>query len=181
MIAKLVKYRLEASIGTAALAVLIICLFVRTAGSGLPVATAPRASTLLPGATLHSLDTIAYGRVSITLPNAQRRHIVVSSGDSVTLQGWAVDSPNRSAASSVVAQVDGFSRLTLVTLGERADVAGVFRNPNYLRSGYSITIPKDLLPAGTHVVRLLVGDQPQTGFYLLPEVVTVDVVDHPLQ
>ena len=174
---QLAKYRLEASIAIAALAVLIVSLVVQN--SGIPAIHAAQLSALLPGSTLHSLDSLAYGTNQRLLPNEQQRHIVMSSGESLTLQGWAVDSPNRAAASSVVAQVDDFSRLTLVTLGERADVARVMKNPSYLRSGYSITIPKDLLPVGTHVVRLLVGDQPQSGFYVLPEAVRVDVVDHP--
>lgn len=177
----LARYRLEVSIGIVALAVLIVTLAVQNSQSGILVVQPAHVSALLPGSTWHSLDSVAYGTNERVLPNEERRHIVMRSGESLTLHGWAVDSPNQAAASSVVAQVDGFSRVTLVTLGERADVARVTKNPSYLRSGYSITIPKDLLPAGTHVVRLLVGDRPESGFYLLPEAVTVDVVDHPLR
>jgi hypothetical protein len=96
------------------------------------------------------------------------------------VQGWVTDSPHQAAASRVAAQIDDVSRLTLDSLYERPDVAKALDNPAYLHRGFLIAIPAQLLPVGKHVVRLLVGDAAQTGFYLLPETLTVDVVGRPV-
>jgi len=88
-----------------------------------------------------------------------------------------VDGPNGSAASSVAVQVDAVARVSVTDLGERDDVAAAFKNPKFLRSEFSVTVPPELLPAGTHVLRLLVGDAPRSGYYLLPQTLTIDVGD----
>jgi hypothetical protein len=183
----LVKYWLEASIGLVALVTLIVGIAVSQSGHSSPAGSVAQSapqlpgnqvSRLLPGTTTYSLDSMAYGKVDRVVTSEKVHHPILQDGDSLTIRGWAVDSPHSAAASSVVVQVDSITRVSQGTLYERPDVPKVMKNSNYLNSGYSIIIPASVLPLGRHTLSILVGDAAQTGYYLEPDRLTVTVLKH---
>lgn len=112
----------------------------------------PAASASSPAAPVtgaYSIDRIgdesieASGKVELSAPSA-----------SVAIKGWAVDGKANALAGTVTLLVDG-TNIVPLTYGERRpDVADSKGNPALVNSGYSGSIPADLLTTGTHSVAL---------------------------
>jgi hypothetical protein len=87
----------------------------------------------------------------------------VPGGQSLTVVGWAVDGLAKQPAKNVFIDLDG--RLYLAQYGApRQDVADALKEPAFLNSGYTVTIP--VPPSDVeHRVTLKVVNAAGTGYY----------------
>jgi hypothetical protein len=76
----------------------------------------------------------------------------------VMVVGWALDARRTTPPASVEAVVDGSAVVAGTLDRDRPDVAAVFHNPRFARTGYSITLPSDLLTNGRHEIEVRVVD-----------------------
>jgi hypothetical protein len=177
MLSKVLKrFWLEGTVGALLIAVGVCCTLLIRSQPGSLRNLVLSVSARLPGSTAYTIDAISRGGSAV---DGTARYVTLNSGETLTLDGWAVDTPNKTAASSVVAQVDDVARVGLSTLGPRPDVANALNNWAYEQSAFSIVIPPQLLPPGKHTVLILVGDGKRSGFYVEPDPLEVVVSDRP--
>ena len=111
------------------------------ASSGLPCRT---------GFVFHNLDRVN----GVTAPSASEG-MRAAAGADITFEGWAVDSKAKAPAAGVEIVVDGVPYAADYRL-ERRDVAGHFRRPEYLASGFALRVPGALLGKGPHEFKIRV-------------------------
>lgn len=98
----------------------------------------------------------------------QPRPLVVPSGSSLLLQGWAVIPTTKTPAAAVFVLVDGTRRIGGdYRMGiARPDVARALNNPNTEKSGFSLLVRTSGLAVGPHHLQLEATDG--TGAFTLP-------------
>lgn len=100
-----------------------------------------------------------------TVSQAGGASVLVPHGQSVTIEGWAVDSDAQAPASAVDILVDGDRDIRAAYGVARPDVSGTLGNPAYLRTGFTITIPWYTLSPGAHVLTIRVVSTDNRGYY----------------
>jgi hypothetical protein len=176
------KYWLETIIGAIAVLVLLVGVVVsqksnKDSGASVPL-TALNSSAgvlaVLPGMPKITLDSVRVSGLKQKFSYKRGAKIVIPGGQPLQFTGWAVDQMAATAPSNAIIQVDEFARASAV-LTDRSDVSEAYKNPEYERSGFDITVPPALLPSGTHRLAFLVEDRNRSGYYVDPLWFTVIV------
>ncbi|MGB7987043.1 MAG: chitobiase/beta-hexosaminidase C-terminal domain-containing protein [Terracidiphilus sp.] len=127
-------------------------------------AVASAAYTMIPPPPVGSLDSAGdKGTGSTTIPQT----------DSLAVSGWVADQNDGSPLSNVKVYVDGVFFGT-PTLGlTRTDVASVFNNSSWAKSGYQLVVSVASLSIGTHAVTVVAIDSGGRSTTLGPVTITV--------
>lgn len=139
-------------------------------------ASAPSVATL-SGLTKNPATT----RVSFGAPDGGRTAqsspvpIELPQGQSLDIDGWAVDTSAMAPASALYVSVDDARDIRVEYGSARPDVAQALESAAYLRSGFRATIPSDALPVGRHTVMLKVVTADGHAYYEPAERLIVDV------
>ncbi len=100
----------------------------------------------------------------------------VGRGTSVAITGWAVDSSNRSAASGVLALVDGRIPVEAMYGGATPQIATMLHTDRYGTAGYDINIPTANLALGLHRISFYVLARDRKEYYPTDRIVNILVV-----
>jgi len=125
-------------------------------------APAPRdASAQCPLETTAKLPIDAVGSFDGASDSFDRASIrnggVVKAGHGVTVTGWAIANDGSAVAGGVCLDVDRKIARARVIYGIlRPDVAAATKKPALQPSGFEISIPRDALRRGNHVLRIIV-------------------------
>jgi len=90
----------------------------------------------------------------------EKQPVTVSGSETLTVAGWAVDAEHKGIPAGVEVVVDG--KAYRAEAGQdRADVAGHFKIPAYLKSGFTFSAPASVFGPGKHVVaiRIIASDK----------------------
>jgi hypothetical protein len=122
----------------------------------------PDAATLvaLPIGTTGFLDSVN----NEVVQGPQQAPIAVSAGESIRIDGWAVDETAGGPAGGVFVVVDESLRVWTEYGWERSDVAEVLGEA-YRWSGFIAAVPADTLSPGLHTLELWIVTQDQRGYY----------------
>lgn len=115
----------------------------------------------LDGNTAYNLDYINGSAFTETGP------VVVNSAEvpTINIVGWAVDAHAQAPAGGVYFIVDGKSELKSTFGADRDDVAVVYKEPNYKKSGFEITIPTSSLEKGRHTLSIRILSADKKAYY----------------
>ncbi len=131
-----------------------------------PVAALQKLSTSSVGETyigpitgrtnLFNVDLIATGNLRLASFDARSVPFAVTQGSPIVVDGWALDSDKREAATRVIAVIENEFTIGPVTIS-RPDVVSAFHlTPENLISGFQLTIPTKNLVSGNHRLHFLV-------------------------
>jgi hypothetical protein len=99
-------------------------------------------------------------------PNSSNPIQMVAAGE-FTIVGWAVDPEAQSAATGVDVMIDGVPYSATYGI-PRQDVADRYKVPAYVRSGFSFSMPADLVK-GARTVSIRVIAAGRKSFYPSPD------------
>jgi len=104
---------------------------------------------------------------SFDVPEETNGPAILGADSQVRASGWAVI-PNRAELPKIVMISVGQQRLFITGAGvgtiDRPDIAKYYKNPKYLRCGWSVQIPAKFLPEGDSVLRAWVFDEQTKQF-----------------
>jgi ABC-2 type transport system ATP-binding protein len=122
------------------------------------------------------LDLISSGGESRTISGiTQIAAIPVAADDTVTIVGWALDLVRRTAAASVVFEIEGKPVGQAVPSDVRSDVSNWYRDLRLEKCGFSATLSMEGLAPGRHDVWMTVTATDAHGPYTVPFALTLDV------
>lgn len=121
-----------------------------------PILTSPHA--------IFSIDVLAVAGKDV--PHAGATVSLVAGGnESISMQGWAIDSAAGAPAAGVALLVDGTRRFRTTYGGARTDVASALKNTAYTASAWQITFGPHALARGHHSLRLLILAADRTRYF----------------
>jgi hypothetical protein len=88
------------------------------------------------------------------------------------INGWAIDAPNETTASTVDVVVDGTPYASQYGVA-RTDVADYFKKPEYKNSGFQLIVPAGRLQRGTHRVSIRVVGNDGKSYATSPDVTVI--------
>jgi hypothetical protein len=100
---------------------------------------------------------------------AIQKSIEVSGAIPLSVNGWAIDEPNKATAAGVEVVIDQAPYSAHYGI-ERTDVATHFNKPEYRNSGFELTIPPGQLTKGPHSVSIRVIASDRKSYYQGPVV-----------
>jgi hypothetical protein len=140
--------------------------------AGAPQAAAPALSrgpviaTLAMGACsgqpLMSIDRIGFNTAPFT-----GAPLNVARSEELRVSGWAVDQSSQTAAGGVDVLIDEVAFPTMYGT-DRGDVAGYFKRPEYLASGFTAAIPAEIIGRGPHALALRIASADRRCYYQTP-------------
>lgn len=130
-----------------------------------PPVSAPQQQINLPAAKSAGLGKAEgeplfnFERINDTWSVMAQQSVIVPSGRSVTMAGWAVDGPSVALASAVDISIDGTPYNADYGI-ERDDVATYLKIPAYRDCGFRLILPAGVIGKGTHsaAVRIVSRD-----------------------
>lgn len=137
----------------------------------------PLPSRLETVSTLFWIDVLAIGKKTLVV-GGSKAVPTISSGQTLTMYGWAVDKRAKELASAVYVQVDGNSPLSATYRLPRADVARFFREPSYADAGFRCNIRTENLSPGIHSLNLIVINSRKTAYYYMDTNVHFSIREH---
>jgi hypothetical protein len=120
----------------------------------------------LPGPTRYSLDKIVTANNQAVDVIQNPSLVSVGANQSITLEGWAIDSASNAPAGGITAVIDGGKSIAGTYGTLRPDVATSFSNTALRPTGFALTIPASVLSRGVHNVSLRFYTSDRSSFYL---------------